>query len=143
MAGETRQTKEGFSLRLKRTTRERLGQRAREVGQPPTSLAERYIEEGLRTDDHPAIYFRDGAAGRRASVIGSRLSVADVITTMRQNEQSVEETAHVLNLPRFKVEAAVGYYADYREEVDDWIGRGEESAARAEQAWHRRQQVGA
>ena len=101
-------------------------------------MAERYIEEGLRTDHHPLIYFRDGAAGRRAALVGSRLSVADVIATMRQNDNSVDETAFVLNLPPAKVEAAIGYYADYRDEVDDWIVANEESAARAEDAYRRR-----
>jgi hypothetical protein len=29
------------------------------------ALAERCIEEGLRMDEHPPIYIRDGASGRR------------------------------------------------------------------------------
>ncbi len=141
MARAAGQTKKGFSLRLTQATRQRLDQRARETGGQPTTLAERYIEEGLRRDDHPLVYFRDGAAGRRAAIIGSRLSVADVIATMRQNDNSIEETAFVLNLPPAKVEAAIRYYADYQDEVDDWIARSEESAARAEDAFKRSQEV--
>jgi len=34
-------------------------------GPGQTALAERYIEEGIRQDEHPLIYFREGAAGRR------------------------------------------------------------------------------
>jgi hypothetical protein len=30
-------------------------------------------------DEHPAIYFRDGADGRRPALLGTRLDVADVI----------------------------------------------------------------
>lgn len=141
MARAAGQTKKGFSLRLSHDTRQRLDQRARETGGQPTTLAERYIEEGLRRDDHPLVYFRDGAAGRRAAIIGSRLSVADVVATMRQNNNLVEETAFILNLPPAKVEAAISYYADYRDEVDDWIARSEEAAARAEEAFKRSQEV--
>jgi hypothetical protein len=36
-----------------------------------SSIAERYIEEGLRMDEHPAIDLRDGAAGRRPAVLGT------------------------------------------------------------------------
>jgi uncharacterized protein (DUF433 family) len=135
------QRKKGFSIRLHEGTRERLFRRARDIGGQPATLAERYIEEGLRTDDHPLVYFRDGAAGRRAAVLGSRLSVADVMSTFRQNEGSVEETAYILNLPPVKVEAALRYYADYREEIDDWIAAGEDSARRAEEAYRRGQEV--
>ena len=62
-------------------------------GQPQTALAERYLEEGLRMDEHPLIYFRDGANGRRPALLGTRLDVADVIETLRQNDRSVERTA--------------------------------------------------
>jgi hypothetical protein len=31
-----------------------------------------------------------------------------------------------------------GYYADYREEIDEWIDRVQRDAAEAEGAWRRR-----
>jgi uncharacterized protein (DUF433 family) len=133
--------KHGFSLRLRAATRAHLERRARETGRQPAALAERYIEEGLRRDDHPFVYFRDGAAGRRAALLGSRLSVADVIATLRQNDTAVDATAFVLNLPAAKVEAAIAYYADYPDEIDAWIAANEESAARAEEAYRRSREV--
>jgi hypothetical protein len=72
---------------------------AREAGQPQTALAERYIEEGLRMDEHPVIYFRDGASGRRPASPGTRLDVADVIEPLRQTDKSVERTAAYLEIP--------------------------------------------
>jgi hypothetical protein len=45
-------------------------------------LAERYIEEGLRHDEHPLIYFRDREIGRRPALLGTRLDVAEVISTI-------------------------------------------------------------
>jgi hypothetical protein len=43
------------------------------VPSPQTTLAERYIEEGLRMDEHPLVYFREGASGRRPALLGTRL----------------------------------------------------------------------
>jgi uncharacterized protein (DUF433 family) len=81
------------------------------------------IEEGLRRDEHPLISFRDGEAGRRPVLLGTRLDIAEVIATIRQNENSVEEAADYLETPVEHVEACVRYYADYKDEVDAWIER--------------------
>ena len=58
-------TKQGVSFRFHPWTVERLKQRAIDVGAPQAALAERYIEEGMRIDEHPGIYFRDAGSGRR------------------------------------------------------------------------------
>jgi uncharacterized protein (DUF433 family) len=117
---------------------EQLRRRATESGASQTALAERYIAEGLRQDEHPLIGFRDGAAGRRAVLLGSRLSVADVITTIRQNENSVEAAADYLEVPVEQVEAALRYYADFEAEVDERIARSAQIAERERQLWERR-----
>ena len=54
-------TKQSVAFRFDPITVARLKQRAQETHAPQTALAERYIEEGLRHDEHPLIYFRDGA----------------------------------------------------------------------------------
>jgi uncharacterized protein (DUF433 family) len=130
--------KQPLAFRVLPRTLEHLRRRAREAGQPQTALAERYIEEGLRMDEHPLIYFRDGAAGRRPALLGTRLDVADVIETIHQNGNSVERTAAYLELPLDRVEACLRYYADYREEIDDWIERSRAIAVREEERWRRR-----
>ncbi|HEX6674985.1 MAG TPA: DUF433 domain-containing protein [Actinomycetes bacterium] len=130
--------KQPLAFRVLPATLEHLRRRAREAGQPQTALAERYIEEGLRMDEHPLIYFRDGAAGRRPALLGTRLDVADVVETIHQNGNSVERTAAYLELPLDRVEACLRYYADYREEIDDWIERSRAIAEREEERWRRR-----
>ena len=85
--------KQSVSFRFDPIVVRRLKDRAAEAGAGQTALAERYIEEGIRRDEHPLIYFRDGEAGRRPALLGSRLDVADVVTTIRQNDGSVEEAA--------------------------------------------------
>jgi hypothetical protein len=58
------------SVRLDDSLAERLRLRARAAGESLPDRLRRYAEEGTRRDEHPLITFRDGPAGRRASVVG-------------------------------------------------------------------------
>ena len=118
-----------------------LKRRAAEAGARQTELAQRYIEEGLRQDEHPLIYFRQGEAGRRPALLGSRLDVADVVSTIRQNDNSVEEAAEYLEVPVERVEAGLGYYVDFKREVDAWIEHVDAIAKRELARWQRRQEA--
>ena len=129
------------SFRLPDTLLASLQGRARERGESANALAERYLEEGLRRDDHPLIAFREGAAGRRAALIGTRLDVAQVIDTLRESDNSVELAADYLGIPEQQVRAAVRYYADFQDEVDEWRERGRAIAEREEDAWRREQAI--
>jgi uncharacterized protein (DUF433 family) len=130
--------KEPFSTRLRRATLDRLREHADEIGAPQTMLVERYIEEGLRMDAHPLIAFRDGAAGRRPVLLGSRHDVWQVIETIRQSGNSVQHAAGYLRLPIAHVEACAGYYAEYQDEIDAWTARMTRAAKRVETMWRRR-----
>jgi hypothetical protein len=55
-----------FSARLDAGVVDRLERRGARLGLNKSRLAERYIDEGVRVDDHPGIVFRDGPIGRRA-----------------------------------------------------------------------------
>lgn len=134
-------SKQGVSFRFDPRTLERLKRRSREVGSPQAVLAERYIDEGMRMDEHPAIYFRDGGSGRRPAVLNTRLDVAQIIETLRQNANSIEETADYLDLSPAQVDAAVRYYADYKDEIDAWLDQSREIAERERDLWRRRQQA--
>jgi uncharacterized protein (DUF433 family) len=135
------QTKKSVSFRFDPITVKRLKAHAAEAGAGQTALAERYIEEGMRRDEHPLIYFREGAAGRRPALLGSRLDVADVVTTIRENEGSVAQAAEYLEIPISQIEAVARYYADYREEVDALIERARLSAERERQRARRQQEA--
>jgi uncharacterized protein (DUF433 family) len=129
------------SFRFPDTLLASLQRRARERGESANALAERYLEEGLRRDDHPLIGFREGAAGRRAALVGTRLDVAQVIDTLRESDNSVEAAADYLGIPEQHVRAAVRYYAAFREEVDEWRERTRAVAEREEEAWRREQAI--
>ena len=60
-----------LSLRLSAGAIERLRARAGSERLPPRTLAQRYVEEGLRMDEHPLVRFVDGPAGRRARLVGT------------------------------------------------------------------------
>jgi uncharacterized protein (DUF433 family) len=118
-----------------------LQERARERGESANSLAERLLEEGLRREDHPLITFREGPAGRRAALAGTRLDVSQVIDTLRESGNSIASTAEYLGVAAPYVQAAVRYYAEFRDEVDEWRERMHEIADREEDAWRREQAV--
>ncbi len=141
MGHGVRQNKQSVSFRFQPGTVARLRERAKLARESQTELAQRYIEEGLRQDEHPLIRFRDGAAGRRPVLIGSRLDVADVVATIRQNRGSIEEAADYLELPVEQVAAAARYYGDYREEVDRQIERVRAVAERERERWRRQQEA--
>lgn len=128
-----------FSLRLHPSTVRRLVAQAQRRGMPKTRVAEQYLEEAVRMADHPGVVFRDGAGGRRAALAGHRLDVWQVVETVRQEDGDVEAAAEYLGISPGLVGAAVGYYADYRDEVDAWIERNSAMARDAEEAWRRRQ----
>lgn len=114
-----------LSLRLASDTLERLGIRARGRHMPPRTLAQRYVEEGLRMDEHPLIRFTDGPAGRRATLVGRGLDVWEVIATVRDNDGLLVEAAAYLAIPLGFVEAAAAYYGAHQQEIDEWIADNE------------------
>ncbi len=131
--------KEHFSLRLHPATVRRLVAHSRRRGVPKTSVAEQYLEEAVRMADHPGIVFRDGAAGRRAALAGHRLDVWMVVETVQQGGGDIEAAAEYLSISPGLVGAAIDYYADYRDEIDEWISSNAAMAEEAEAAWRRRQ----
>lgn len=133
--------KQSVAFRFDPDTVRHLRERAGETGTAQTTLAERYIEEGLRRDAHPLISFRDGEAGRRPALLGSRLDVAEILATIRQNDNSIEDTADYLEIPIEHVEAALRYYVEYKDEVDAWLERAERVAQHERELWQRRQQA--
>ncbi len=124
-----------LSLRIPEESLSRLASRAERTRQPPRTLAQRYIEEGLRRDEHPLIVFVDGPAGRRPALLGTGLDVWEVIATVRDNEGDAEEAAGYLSLPAHLVQAAITYYGAFKDEVDRWIEVNVREAEEGRRAW--------
>jgi len=124
-----------LSVRLNDATIARLGRHAQRMHLAPRTLAQRYVEEGLRMDEHPLIRFADGPAGRRARLVGTGKDVWEIIAAVRDNGGDAAETARYLEIPLGLVQAAISYYGAYREEIDQWIEANEQQAAEAHAAW--------
>jgi uncharacterized protein (DUF433 family) len=124
-----------LSLRLPAATVERLGARANRRRVPPRTLAQRYVEEGLRMDDHPLVRFFDGAAGRRVRLLGTGMDVWEVIAVVRDSAGEVRAAADYLEISLGLVQAAVAYYGAYTEEIDASIELNDRESQEAHAAW--------
>ena len=119
------------AVRIESETLNALRERSAESGEPIVRLAQRYINEGMRLDRHPGIFFRDGRAGRRAVVIGGP-DVWEVIAAARsapeRGERLVRALAERVGTPVEKVRSAVRYYGEFPDEVDRFISANEQEA---------------
>lgn len=124
-----------FTLRLRPGVSERLAVQAQRAGLAPRTLAQRYVDESLRREDHPLIRFADGPSGRRAALVGRGLDVWQVIETVRDNDNNAEEAAAYLEIPVGLVQAAIDYYGGYRDEIDSEIALNQAESKRGYAAW--------
>jgi len=124
-----------LSLRLTDATLGRLGVRAGRSHMPPRTLAQRYVEEGLRMDDHPFIRFVEGPTGRRAHIVGTGKDVWEVIATVRDNGGDLAGAAGYLDVSLGLVQGAVAYYGAFPDEIDEWIRLNEQESQDAQAAW--------
>lgn len=105
-------------------------------------------EEKRRMKRHPGIVFRDGATGRRPALAdGPQVWVLaglvrdELLDSDEARERAAADTAEHMELPVHDVLAAIRYYLDYRDEIDEWLHRTGEEAERAEAEWLRKQQL--
>lgn len=130
------------SLRFKNdSTHERLKASARRADMSLSARAEQLIEEGLRMEAHPLIHFRQGWNWRRPAVMWGP-AVIEVVISAVGGEGTPDErrawAAEHLAITEAQVDAALAYYAEFQNEVDEDIRvRGE--FARVEEAKWRRQ----
>jgi uncharacterized protein (DUF433 family) len=111
-----------LSLRMDARTRQRLAERARAERLAQGALVNRYVEEGIRRDRHPRITFIAKLSGRLPAVVSRpRVLVAHVVEAWRANRKSVLAAEKYFELPEEDVRAALAYYAEFQDEIDDWL----------------------
>lgn len=119
-----------------------MSRRSELAGTNKSRLAERYVDEGTRMDEHPGVIFRDGPTGRRAALPGGP-DVWEVMATLQggkaRGEKAIAATAELLGLSASQVRSAVRYYAVFSDEIDRRIALNSEDADEAEAAWQREQ----
>ena len=124
-----------LSVRLNDATITRLGARALRVHLPPRTLAQRYVEEGLRMDEHPMVRFADGPAGRRARLTGTGKDIWEIIAVVRDNGGDAAGSADYLEIPLGLIQAAIAYYGSYTVEIDQQLEANEQETAESHAAF--------
>ncbi len=108
-----------------------------------------FIDESLRSYEHPGIVFRPGPTGRRAALSGGP-DVWEVVTALNairaetsdfDGDALVNELASVTGLSLEQTRIALRYYAAYAEEIDERIASNREVADREEQLWAAQQKI--
>ncbi len=132
-----------MSVRFKRPgVAERLKAEAAARGESTSSLAEELIDEGLRTRRHPLVVFRDGPTGRRAGLLGGP-DVWEVVGAIVGGDvpasERVQRAVELFGTPAAQVGAALGYYAEFTEEVDAEVAANLAAADEVEAQWRRAQ----
>jgi hypothetical protein len=134
-------TSRPFSARLSSSVADRLDRRRERTGESKSRLAERYIDEGMRLDDHPGIIFRDGPTGRRAALPAGPdvWQVIWILNEVGEGESAIAATSRWMRLADGQVRAAIRYRTAFPEEIEEWIRSHAEDPDAAEEAWRREQ----
>lgn len=119
---------------------------ARHPGATRSSAVARYVDEGLRMDEHPGVLFREGPVGRRATVVGGP-DVWEVVRAVKaaraaEPELAAPELVAMLEdntgVPGHMIRTAIDYWAAYPHEVEALVAHAEraetEGVAAAERA---------
>jgi hypothetical protein len=135
-------TTKHLTLRVNEDSLRRLEAQSSLSRENRSELAKRLIDEGLRMESHPGIYFKRGSAGRRPALVGGP-DVWVLARVFRELEGGFEDvvkaTSELTELPPHIVRIAMRYYAEFGPEIDDWIREQDAYAERAEAGWAREQ----
>jgi uncharacterized protein (DUF433 family) len=130
------------SFRLSRRTVELLDAAAATGRESRNALADRLLGEAVRLERHPLIRFHAGASGRRQPlVVGTRLYVHQVMSTVRASHGDIDEAASYLAIPPRVVRAAVEYYAEFADEVDEDAATAAQVERDERARWERQQRA--
>ncbi len=127
-----------FSARFSAEVVDMLDARSERLGQSKARVAERLIEEGLRSEELPGIVFRSGPTGRRAGLAGGP-DVWEIARDLRAAvahgaADPVQAVARTSGLDPAMVGLAASYYAAYPEDIDERIRLDEQAAERLRRA---------
>jgi len=87
---------------------------------------------------------RDGPTGRRAGLIGGP-DIWEVVAGMLGGDvapdERIDRTIELYGLRSQQVEAALGYYAEFSDEIDVQIATNADAAEEGERLWQRRRDL--
>lgn len=118
-------------------------------GSTSSAVANMFIDESLRADEHPGIMFRPGPTGRRAAlaggpdvweVIAAWHAIRDEAPDLNGDDLTAELIA-ATGLSHEQVRTALRYYVAYPDEIDERIAANRAAAEREEQLWRAEQDL--
>ena len=119
-----------FSARLDANLVSRLKRLSSREGLAASQLAERFIEEGVRTAELPGIVFRPGPTGRRAGLHGGP-DVWEIVRDVRRARarrarNPIAVVVRSTNLSEEQIRLALAYEAQHPDEVDERIATADD-----------------
>lgn len=119
-----------FSARLDAGLVSRLKRLSVREGLTASQLAERFIEEGVRSAELPGIVFRPGPTGRRAGLHGGP-DVWEIVRDVQRAREARRRDAvgvvvRATDVTEQQVRLALAYHARYPDDVDERIAAAEE-----------------
>jgi uncharacterized protein (DUF433 family) len=130
------------SFRLSSRTVDLLDTAAASGEESRNALADRLLGEALRLERHPLIRFNRGAGGRRQPlIVGTRLYVHQVMSTVRASDGDIAKAADYLGISPRLVRAAVEYYAEFSDEVDEDAAAAKRAEQSERERWERHQRA--
>ncbi|MDR2564831.1 MAG: hypothetical protein LBC97_01990 [Bifidobacteriaceae bacterium] len=98
------------------------------------------MREELRQQAHPKIRFVTELGGERRAALSNGpqvWTVAEAWLAHTGGDRDVATVAHSTGLTTTEVEAALAYWADFREEIDQLLARQRQAQDDALAAWER------
>ncbi|SRR5260370_19797659 len=118
-----------------------LADYARQAGAKKSTVVVSAVREWLRMQAHPGVVFVVAVSGERRAALspGPQVwTVAEAWLQHDKDERSAAVVAEALGLTAADVENALGYWADFRHEIDELISRHRASQDEALAVWERR-----
>lgn len=134
------------NVRFPETVDHSLTGYARGIGSPKSTVVIRAVREWLRMQSHPGVVFVTAIDGERRAVLTAGPQVWTVAESWLQHDVGDREPALVadaLGLSVFDVEAALGYWAEFRDEIDALVSRQHAAQDEALAGWQRRRALDA
>jgi len=124
----------------------RLADYAHRVGAKKATVVVGALREWLRMEAHPGIVFVKTVTGERRAALTAGPQVWTVAEAWQQHparQRNAPEIASTLGLTERDVDAALNYWAEYREEIDQLIDRHHADQDAALAVWERRRELDA
>ncbi|WP_035281570.1 hypothetical protein [Brevibacterium album] len=130
------------NVRFAESIEEALARHIRRTGHTKSAVISTAVYEWLAMQEHVSIRFRTAETGERRAALADGPEVWAVAQSWLDHEDRTSaNVAATLELSQEAVEAALGYWADHRSEIDGILERHRAAQDEALAAWERRQSL--